>query len=58
MKPGDLDGNVMVDTADFLTLLAAWGPCAEPCLPACFADINADCSVNTFDFLILLANWG
>ena len=55
---GDLNGDGMVGIEDFLMLLAAWGPCPEPCPPTCLADLDADCEVGINDFLILLANWG
>ncbi len=55
---GDLDHDCHVGIVDFLTLLAAWGPCAPPCPPACPADIDGDCTVGITDFLLLLAAWG
>ena len=55
--PGDLDGDGIVGIIDFLMLLAAWGPCAEPCPPSCAADLDGDCAVGITDFLMLLANW-
>ncbi len=51
--PWDLDENGLVDTADFLALLAAWG--TDPGGPPDF-DGNGD--VDVTDFLDLLANWG
>jgi ligand-binding sensor domain-containing protein len=54
--PGDLDGDGVVGTIDFLALLSAWGPCAD--CGACPADLDGDCAVGITDFLILLANWG
>jgi hypothetical protein len=56
--PGDVDGNGVVDVVDFLALLAAWGPCPDPCPPYCPADFDDNCDVNVNDFLIQLANWG
>ncbi len=56
--PGDLDEDGVVGITDFLALLAAWGPCPDPCPPHCFADVNTDCTVGINDFLTLLANWG
>lgn len=54
----DLDGNGSVGTADLLLLLAAWGPCDDPCPPLCPADLDGDCLVGTADLLGLLADWG
>ncbi len=55
VKPGDIDGNGVVNVTDFLLLLAAWGPCLEDC---CLADFDLNGDVGITDFLILLANWG
>ena len=55
--PGDIDGDGTVGIVDFLLLLAAWGPCDEPCPPSCSADLDGDCNVGITDFLALLANW-
>lgn len=56
--PYDLDSDGLVGVLDFLTLLAAWGGCAECGSPvACPADFNGDCQVGVMDFLALLANW-
>lgn len=54
---GDLDADGVVGIADFLALLAAWGPCAAP-PTACPADLDGDGIVGIADFLTLLANWG
>ena len=56
--PGDLNGDCTVGIVDFLMLLAAWGPCPEPCPPICASDLDGDCNVGIIDFLMLLANWG
>jgi len=55
---GDINGDCTVGIVDFLALLAAWGPCPDPCLPSCPADLDGDCMVGITDFLALLANWG
>jgi hypothetical protein len=54
---GDIDGDGVVSTADFLLLLGAWGPCPDACPPSCPADLNGNCVVGTPDMLMLLANW-
>ena len=56
--PGDLDGDGTVGITDFLTLLALWGRCDDPCPPFCLGDIDGDCNVGITDFLLLLGNWG
>ena len=50
---GDLDGDGEVNIADLLLLLAAWGPCGDPCP----ADLDGDGEVNLADMLILLSSW-
>ncbi|MDY7108929.1 MAG: PQQ-dependent sugar dehydrogenase [Planctomycetota bacterium] len=52
-RPGDLDADGVVGTADLLALLGNWGPCE-----GCPADIDGDGVVGTADLLTLLANWG
>ncbi len=54
---GDLDGDGIVGLTDFQMLLDAWGPCPQPCPPACPADLSGDCEVGIVDFLTLLINW-
>jgi spore coat protein A len=51
--PGDVDRNDVVDTADLVAILAAWGPC-----PDCPEDTNDDGVVDTEDLIALLAGWG
>jgi Tol biopolymer transport system component len=53
---GDLNGDGVVDGADLLILLSAWGKCNEP--DSCPADLNNDGTVDGADLLILLSNWG
>ncbi len=55
---GDLNGDGVVGRTDFLALLAAWGPCPQPCPPSCEADFDSDCTVGITDFLTLFSNWG
>jgi hypothetical protein len=53
---GDLNCDGVVDGADLLILLGAWGACADPA--DCPADLNDDGAVDGGDLLILLGNWG
>jgi len=55
--PFDLNDDGVIDTVDFLAVLAAWGACPGEC-QSCDADFNGDCQVDTIDFLTLLAKWG
>jgi len=55
-RPGDLDGNGVVDGADLSILLAAWGGCSA--CSTCPADLDGDCTVGGADLAVLLANWG
>ncbi len=50
---GDLDDSGDVGIADFLGLLASWGPC-----PGCPADLDGDDIVGILDFLTILSQWG
>ncbi len=54
---GDINCDSTVGIADFLILLADWGPCPDPCPPFCPADLDGDCNVGITDFLLVLANW-
>jgi len=54
--PGDLNGDSIVNGADLLILLSAWGVCADP--NDCPGDLNEDGFVNGADLLVLLSNWG
>jgi len=47
IPPGDLDHDSIVGIADFLQLLASWGPC-------CQGDLNVDGMVDAADLDVLL----
>ncbi|MBT8484472.1 MAG: S8 family serine peptidase [Phycisphaerales bacterium] len=49
---GDLDGDGLVGFGDLLTLLAAWGPCAE-----CPADLDGSGDVGFADLVMLISMW-
>jgi hypothetical protein len=50
--PEDVNGSGVVDVADLLALLAAWGQSGGP------EDVNGDGVVGVADLLQLLAAWG
>ena len=50
---GDVNDDGVVDFADLLAVLGAWGPCAGDCP----ADLDGDGVVGFADLLIVLANW-
>lgn len=49
---GDFDQNGIVDTADLLLMLAAWGDCA-----GCIEDLDENGTVDVADVLLLLSYW-
>jgi trimeric autotransporter adhesin len=55
--PGDLNGDGVIDAADLLILLEAWGACPSPEKSECPADLNGNDVVDGGDLLILLSNW-
>lgn len=59
--PADVDGSGGVNVTDLLSVIAAWGPCVDPCPPTpqtCPEDVNGDCVVNVQDLLGVIAQWG
>jgi len=52
--PVDFDGDGVVGASELGIMLAAWGPCGEPCP----ADLNVDGEVGSEDLGILLSVWG
>ena len=51
--PGDTNADAVVDMADFMAVIAAWGNCT-----GCSEDLDDDGLVGITDLLIVLANWG
>jgi choice-of-anchor B domain-containing protein len=57
MPPGDVNGDLVIDVADLLAVLGAWGPCPVAPTP-CPIDVNNDRVIDVADLLLVLANWG
>lgn len=51
--PADVDGSGVIDFADLLSVLAAWGPC-----DGCPQDVDTSGVVGFDDVLAVLATWG
>ncbi|MHC5114383.1 MAG: S8 family serine peptidase [Planctomycetota bacterium] len=51
--PEDVNEDGVVNFADILAIVAAWGPCVD-----CDADVNGDDVVNFADILAVVAAWG
>ncbi|MCP3978413.1 MAG: hypothetical protein GY716_03645 [bacterium] len=54
--PGDANGDGIVNFADILAVIGAWGPCPAP-PTTCAGDVNHDGTVNFADILEVLGNW-
>ena len=55
-RRSDLDGDGVVDLADLLMLLAAWGVCE--CTYPCPGDGDLNGRVEVADLILLLTDWG
>jgi hypothetical protein len=53
LRPGDINGDGVVNGSDLTELLGAWGACTQ-----CAADIDRDGNVGGSDLTILASNWG
>ncbi|MHC5025360.1 MAG: DUF6923 family protein, partial [Planctomycetota bacterium] len=52
---GDVNGDGIVDVADLVAVMVAWGPC-PPANP-CPADQTGDGIVNVQDIIMVIVNW-
>lgn len=52
----DVTNNGAVDVADLLSVITAWGACANPV--SCPSDVNDDNQVNVADLLSVINGWG
>jgi hypothetical protein len=50
--PGDVNGDGVVDVADLIEVITAWGPCE-----ACPADLTGDGVVDVADLVEVVLNW-
>ena len=55
-RTGDVTGDEVVDVADLIAVLAAWGACPDPPL-VCPADLDESGTVAIGDLLVVLSNW-
>ncbi len=51
--PGDANADAVVNMADLMAVIGAWGDCK-----GCMEDLDDDGVVGIIDLLIVLANWG
>jgi len=62
LSPADLNDDGVVNVADLLAVIGAWGPCIAPpaqCVTyTCWADIVPTGTVNVQDLLMVIGNWG
>lgn len=56
-KPGDVDGDGLVNTDDLIAVITQWGACPAP--PSnCPGDLVPTGTVNTDDLIQVITNWG
>ena len=56
--PGDVDLSTMVNVADLLAVITAWGSCPNGCESTCPPDFDESCDVGVVDLLVVINNWG
>jgi hypothetical protein len=54
--PGDANADGVVDVADLVAVVLAWGPCPAP-PQGCPADLNGDGTVDVQDLVLVVTNW-
>lgn len=55
--PGDLNGDLFVNSPDLIQMLSQWGQCGSPA-GYCTGDLNGDELVNVIDLMALISGWG
>lgn len=55
LRPADVNADGVVNAADLIAVILAWGPCPSDCCPE---DINHDGEINVIDLLAVIADWG
>ena len=53
VQGADINQDGVVDVADLLAVIGAWGPCSG----SCPSDTNCDGQVNVTDLLEVIAEW-
>jgi hypothetical protein len=53
--PGDVTNDGVVNVADLVAVISAWGACPPG---SCPADLNGDGAVSVADLIIVISNWG
>jgi hypothetical protein len=55
---GDVDDDGMIDVADLVAAIVAWGECPRGGPPACPADVTGDGRVDVQDLVEIVSGWG
>lgn len=56
-RPGDANGDNVVNIDDLTAVITHWGACPAPC-SACVGDVTFNCFVNIDDLVRVVTNWG
>jgi probable HAF family extracellular repeat protein len=58
LRPGDVDGDDVVNIQDLLGVIGGWGQCLQPhAVNTCPADLNVNGTVDLDDLLQVINNW-